>query len=98
MEAGGHIRGEYQHVVPSSYLFTYLPAPLYAYAYADQDPDSEVSRRRGPDFFRLRYRTEKDRVVASSGVPQPDGDWSVLPYRRVLEIRRGDLRVSVATV
>ncbi|MFJ2008308.1 class II glutamine amidotransferase [Streptomyces chartreusis] len=66
------------------------------YAYADEDPDSEVSRRRGPDFFRLRYRTGEDRViVASSGVPQPDGEWSVLPYRHVLEIRRSILRVSV---
>ncbi|WP_030615701.1 class II glutamine amidotransferase [Streptomyces fulvoviolaceus] len=66
------------------------------YAYSDEDPDSEVSRRRGPDFFRLRYRADGDRVVvASSGVPQPDADWSVLPYRQVLEISRADLRVSV---
>lgn len=66
------------------------------YAYSDEDPDSEVSRRRGPDFFRLRYRTEHDRVVvASSGIPQPDEDWSVLPYGRVLEISRAGLRVSV---
>ncbi|MEU6258805.1 class II glutamine amidotransferase [Streptomyces sp. NPDC047043] len=69
------------------------------HAYADEDPGSEVSRRRGPDFFRLRYRTEGDRVVvASSGVPQPEGEWSVLPYRRVLEIRRSSLRVSVHRV
>jgi len=66
------------------------------YAYADEDPDSEVSRRRGPDFFRLRYRADGDRVlVASSGVPQPDGAWRVLPYRQVLEIRRDDLGVRV---
>ncbi|MFE3857311.1 class II glutamine amidotransferase [Streptomyces griseorubiginosus] len=66
------------------------------YAYADEDPESEVSRRRGPDFFRLRYRADGERVVvASSGVPQPDGAWSVLPYRRVLEVRRGDLGVRV---
>ncbi|QKZ23424.1 class II glutamine amidotransferase [Streptomyces chartreusis] len=69
------------------------------YAYSDEDPDSEVSRRRGPDFFQLRYRVDEDRVVvASSGVPQPDGDWHVLPYRRVLEIHRSSLRVSVHRV
>ncbi|MEU6140148.1 class II glutamine amidotransferase [Streptomyces sp. NPDC047081] len=69
------------------------------YAYADEDPESEVSRRRGPDFFRLRYRADGDRVVvASSGVPQPDGEWSVLPYRQVLEVRRAGLRVSVHQV
>lgn len=66
------------------------------YAYADDDPGSEVSRRRGPDFFRLRYRVDGERVVvASSGVPQPDGAWRVLPYRRVLEVRRDDLGVRV---
>lgn len=66
------------------------------YAYSDEDPDSEVSRRRGPDFFRLRYRADGDRVVvASSGVPQPEGRWTVLPYRRTLEIHRSSLRVSV---
>lgn len=66
------------------------------YAYSDEDPESEVSRRRGPDFFRLRYRAGEDRVVvASSGVPQPDGDWHVLPHRRVLEIHRSSLLVSV---
>ncbi|MEU9167159.1 class II glutamine amidotransferase [Streptomyces sp. NPDC048420] len=69
------------------------------YAYSDEDPESEVSRRRGPDFFRLRYLVDGERVVvASSGVPQPDGEWSVLPYRRVLEIRRTGLRVSVHRV
>lgn len=66
------------------------------YAYADEDPGSEVSRRRGPDFFRLRHRADGERVVvASSGVPQPDGAWHVLPYRQVLEVRRGDLGVHV---
>jgi predicted glutamine amidotransferase len=65
------------------------------YAYADEDPESEVSRRRGPDFFRLRYRVDEDRVViASSGIPQPDDRWTVLPYREVLEIRRAGLRVT----
>lgn len=66
------------------------------YAYADEDPESEVSRRRGPDFFRLRYRADGERVVvASSGVPQPDGAWRVLPYRQVLEVRRAELVVRV---
>ncbi|MFE3112652.1 class II glutamine amidotransferase [Kitasatospora indigofera] len=65
------------------------------YAYAEEDPESEVSRRRGPDFFRLRYRVQDDRViVASSGIPQATPDWSVLPYRQVLEVRRTDLRLT----
>ncbi|MEV6480262.1 class II glutamine amidotransferase [Streptomyces sp. NPDC051576] len=71
------------------------------YAYADEDPASEPSRRRGPDFFRLRYRIDADGgrvVVASSGLPQPEGEWSVLPYRQILEIRRSSLRVSVHRV
>ncbi|MDH6118471.1 putative glutamine amidotransferase [Kitasatospora sp. GAS204A] len=71
------------------------------YAYADENPESEVSRRRGPDFFRLRYQARADRVVvASSGIgPQPaDDGWSVLPYRQVLEVRRGDLRISTHLV
>ncbi|NEB05364.1 class II glutamine amidotransferase [Streptomyces sp. SID13726] len=65
------------------------------YAYSDEDPESEVSRRRGPDFFRLRYRADGERVVvASSGVPAAEGEgWGVLPYREVLEIRRADLGV-----
>ncbi|MFI5882870.1 hypothetical protein [Streptomyces sp. NPDC051554] len=33
-------------------------------------------------------------VIASSGIPQPDDRWTVLPYREVLEIRRAGLRVS----
>ncbi|MFF1871102.1 class II glutamine amidotransferase [Kitasatospora herbaricolor] len=69
------------------------------YAYAEEDPESEVSRRRGPDFFRLRYRVQDDRVVvASSGIPQATADWSVLPYRQVLEVRRTDLRLSTHVV
>jgi len=66
------------------------------YTYSDEDPESEVSRRRGPDFFRLRYRVDGERVVvASSGVPQSDGGWRVLPYRHVLEVRRDGLGVRV---
>ncbi|MCX4745725.1 class II glutamine amidotransferase [Kitasatospora sp. NBC_01287] len=78
-----------------------LLTPQALYAYADEDPDSEVSRRRGPDFFRLRYQADAERaVVASSGIgPQPEqAGWSVLPYRQVLEIRRADLRVSTHRV
>ena len=63
------------------------------YAYADEDPESEVSRRRGPDFFRMRYHAGPDRVViASSGLGELP-DWSVLPYRQVLRIDRANLDV-----
>ncbi|WP_329578942.1 class II glutamine amidotransferase [Kitasatospora sp. NBC_01250] len=77
-----------------------LLTPDALYAYAEENPDSEVSRRRGPDFFRLRYQARADRVVvASSGIgAQDDGSWSLLPYRQVLEIRRGDLRISTHLV
>jgi predicted glutamine amidotransferase len=69
------------------------------YAYAEENPFSEVRRRRGPDFFRLRYHAEADRVaVASSGVAPHPEDWTVLPYRHVLEISRADLRVSTHAV
>lgn len=66
------------------------------YAYSEQDPDSEVSRRRGPDFFRLRYHVTDERVVVgSTGMPNVQDAWDELPERHVLEIRRGDLRVAV---
>ena len=66
------------------------------YAYSEEDPESEVSKRRGPDFFRLRYHATADRVaVGSSGMPSAAADWTLLPYRQVLEIGRGDLRVTV---
>jgi predicted glutamine amidotransferase len=69
------------------------------YAYAEENPESEVSRRRGPDFFRMRYRVDADRVViASSGIAPDEAAWTVLPYRQVLEIRRTDLRVSTHVV
>ncbi|WP_034091769.1 class II glutamine amidotransferase [Streptacidiphilus albus] len=68
------------------------------YAYAEEDPESEASRRRGPDFFPLWYRARQDSVVvASSGIGAGDG-WQVLPYGQVLEIRRADLRVSTHAV
>jgi predicted glutamine amidotransferase len=66
------------------------------YAYADHDPDSEVVGRRGRDFFDLSYRIEPGRVVvASQGWPQPAGPWTRLPRRRVLEVTRRDLSVTV---
>ena len=68
------------------------------YAYAQENPESEVSRRRGPEFFRMHYHTgSAGAVVTSSGVATGE-DWQLLPYGRVLEIRRADLRVSVHTV
>lgn len=66
------------------------------YAYAEQNPDSEVARRRGPDFFRLRYQVTDERVVVgSSGMPHAQQSWTELPERHVMEIQRGDLRVTV---
>lgn len=73
------------------------------YAYAEEDPSSEASQRRGPEFFRIRYLVEPNRVVvASTGFAEQAPDlsgralrWNQLPYRHVLEIRRDDLRVSV---
>ncbi len=64
------------------------------YAYAEEDPESEVSRRRGPEFFQMHYLIETSKVmVASQGIPA-DNRWQRLPYGRVLQIRRSDLRVS----
>ena len=55
-----------------------------------------MSRRRGPDFFRLRHHVGADRVaVGSSGMPDAERDWTPLPHRRVLEVRRGDLAVTI---
>ncbi|MGW4368962.1 class II glutamine amidotransferase [Nocardia takedensis] len=63
------------------------------YAYTEQDPASEVSRRRGPDFFRMYHRTTAaGTIVASSGIGQ-GRDWQPLPQRTVLEIRRTRSRV-----
>lgn len=66
------------------------------YVYADENPESEVRKRRGPEFFRMRYQVTAGRViVASSGIaPASDDAWRELPYRHVLEVRRSDLRVS----
>jgi predicted glutamine amidotransferase len=67
--------------------------PRALLAYADHDPQSEVSRRRGPEFFDLRYRMETGRVmVASTGWAQPADSWHRLLRRHVLEVQR-DLRI-----
>ncbi len=72
-----------------------LLTPDALYAYVESDPDSEVSRRRGPEYFPLRFRVEPDRVVVTStGYPQPADEWTVLEEREVLEIRRSSLRVT----
>ncbi|GAA5044944.1 class II glutamine amidotransferase [Nocardia callitridis] len=83
------------------------------YAYSQEDPESEVSQRRGPEFFRMYYRLgPDDAVVASSGMAPEGhreigkaresrgarGTWETLPYGRVLEIRHSDLRASVHAV
>ncbi len=68
------------------------PRALYAYAY--HDPDSEVVRRRGAEFFDLHYRIEPGRVmIASVGWPRPRDRWALLPQRGTMEIRRADLTV-----
>jgi predicted glutamine amidotransferase len=73
-----------------------LITPQAIYAYADHDPDSEVIERRGPGFFDLSYLVEPGRIViASTGWPQPSERWTRLPERRVLEVTRHDLHVTV---
>jgi len=72
-----------------------LLTPAGLCAYADHSANSAVIRRRGPDFFDLRYRTEPGRaVVASTGWTRPGVSWARLPDRRVLEIGR-DLMLTV---
>jgi predicted glutamine amidotransferase len=72
-----------------------LLTPDALYAYADHSADSEVIRRRGPDFFDLHTMTEPGRsVVASVGWPQPADRWRRLPDRQVLEINR-DLTLTM---
>ncbi|TDT97947.1 putative glutamine amidotransferase [Streptomyces sp. 846.5] len=68
------------------------------YAYAQENPASEVSRRRGPEFFQLSYRIRQDGVVVASSGIGAGHDWQLLPYGQVLEIRRADLRVSTHAV
>lgn len=73
-----------------------LVTPQTIYAYADHDPDSEVIGRRGPDFFDLSYLVEPGRVViASEGWPHPTERWTRLPERKVLEVNRHDLIITV---
>ncbi len=62
------------------------------YAYSESDPDSAVSRRRGPEYFPLNLLVRDDRViVASTGWAQPAAPWQRLAQRQVLQIRRHDL-------
>ncbi|WP_067669167.1 class II glutamine amidotransferase [Nocardia miyunensis] len=68
------------------------------YAYAQEDPESEVSRRRGPEFFRMHYRIGPIGAVVTSNGVATGREWETLPYGRILEIRRSDLRVSTHAV
>jgi predicted glutamine amidotransferase len=69
--------------------------PEALYAYVEYNPEAEVFQRREPDYLSLHYRVEPDHfVVASTGWPQPEPAWTLLPEREVLEIRRGSLRVT----
>jgi predicted glutamine amidotransferase len=72
-----------------------LLTPDALYAHADHSLDSEVIRRRGPDFFDLRTMTAPGRLlVASTGWPQPPGQWCRLPDQQVFEISP-DLALTV---
>ncbi|WP_051777839.1 class II glutamine amidotransferase [Streptomyces violaceorubidus] len=76
----------------SASLNCLLLTPRGLYAYTAHDPRSDVIRRRGADFFALKYRRSADRVViASTGWPQESPRWSTVPEGQVLEIRRHDL-------
>ncbi|MFC4330551.1 class II glutamine amidotransferase [Streptomyces andamanensis] len=76
----------------SASLNCLLLTPRALYAYAAHDPGSDVVRRRGEDFFALKYRRSADRVViASTGWPQASPRWTTVPEGQVLEIRRHDL-------
>jgi predicted glutamine amidotransferase len=69
-----------------------LLTPRALYAYSRSNPGSRVRRRRGADFFDLRYLTGPDRVVvASVGWPATSPAWHPLPEGLILEIGR-DLR------
>ncbi|MFJ8749455.1 class II glutamine amidotransferase [Streptomyces sp. NPDC102441] len=73
-----------------------LLTPTALFAYTEHDPRSEVIERRGAGYFGLRYRQDGAKtVVASTGWPQPDPEWTVLPERHVLEIARGGPRTTI---
>jgi len=73
-----------------------LLTPSALYAYTEHDEDSAVIQRRGQGYFGLSFRQEEEKiVVASTGWPQPSPRWTPLPERHVLEIRRGDLNITV---
>jgi predicted glutamine amidotransferase len=72
-----------------------LLTPAGVCAYADHSAGSEAIKRRGPEYFDLRYRTEPGRVIiASTGWPGPGASWTRLPDRRALVIGR-DLALTV---
>ncbi|MEO6879646.1 MAG: class II glutamine amidotransferase [Mycobacteriaceae bacterium] len=67
---------------------------LYAVEY--WDPPRVAAKGDDPDTFALRYRVDTHAVVvASSGWEQQSPEWTALTNRRVLEVRRGDLRTRV---
>jgi predicted glutamine amidotransferase len=69
------------------------------YVYAEHDPLSDTARENGPDYFPMWYRrSEAEIVVASSGVPEDEAAWAPIPDGHILQIRRGDLRVSLHRV
>jgi predicted glutamine amidotransferase len=71
-----------------------LLTPAALYAYADVDPDSEVARRRGTDYFALRINIEPNQIlVGSTGWDQPTPAWRTMSWRTVAEISVTDLRV-----
>ncbi|MGC0379728.1 hypothetical protein [Streptomyces sp. SAI-229] len=65
-------------------------------AYTEHDPGSPVIARRGSGCFGLHYRRYGGTVVvASTGWPRPQPDWTALPERCVLEITPGSLTTTV---
>ncbi|MEU3186712.1 class II glutamine amidotransferase [Streptomyces sp. NPDC006923] len=74
-----------------------LLTPTALLAYTEHDAGSEVIQRRGAGYFGLHYRQHGNRtVVASTGWPHPEPEWTTLPERHVLEIARGGApRVTV---
>jgi predicted glutamine amidotransferase len=74
-----------------------LLTPDGLYAYSEHHPDSDVVRRRGPDYFGLSYREASGRtLVASQGWPQPAPSWQAIAERHVLRIGLGDRALTVS--
>lgn len=65
------------------------------YVYSEHDPESGSALENGPDYFPMWYRRSwGEVVVASSGVPQNQAAWAPVPEGRIMQVRRGDLRIS----